>query len=167
MGIPGVRSVRFRVDCARLTHQRDMVIAPWEPGPRYEAQYSGGAESHLPTYLLGRIHVHARYPHPLHTCSSDAPAFCSLYSKAASSPMGLCWAEIVCCSYSTHRLLSESPAASDPKETCVDRKAYQKARILTASVMWFLPNPTHLWASASGWAHAHPNSWLSWWKGSG
>lgn len=54
-----------------------------------------------------------------HTCSfSDAPPFCSLYSKAASRPTGLCWAEIGCCSYSTHRLLSESPEADNPKEMC-------------------------------------------------
>lgn len=119
-----------------------------------------------PTYWEGSVFM-ADTLTPFHTCSSDAPAFCSLCSKAASSPMGLCWAENVCCSYSTHRLLSESPAAGDPKGICVGRKAYQKARILTACRMWFLPNPTHLWASASGWAHAHPSSWPSWWKGSG
>lgn len=53
-----------------------------------------------------------------HTCSSDAPAFCSLYSKAASSPTDLGWAETGCCSYSTHRLLSESEEADTPEEMC-------------------------------------------------
>ena len=81
---------------------------------------------------------------PLHTSSSDAPAFCSLYSKAASSPIGLCWPENVCCSYSTHRLLSESPAAGNPKEICVGRKAYQKARILPLSYMVFTQPHTPL-----------------------
>lgn len=42
------------------------------------------------------------------------PAHCSLHSSAASSPPGLRWVWTAACSYSTHRLPSESSEAGGP-----------------------------------------------------
>lgn len=61
-----------------------MVVAPQEPGD--ETWYSGGAGSHLPMYVLGRVHVYTKTPLPHFTPAPQMPqpsARCTLRQLAA------------------------------------------------------------------------------------
>lgn len=63
-----------------------MVVVPWEPASRDEAQYSGGAESHLPIYLLGKDPCSCQIPSPHFTPAPQMPqpsARCALRQLAA------------------------------------------------------------------------------------
>lgn len=111
------------------------------------------------------------------------PAHCSLHSSAASSPPGLRWVWTAACSYSTHRLPSESSEAGGPVGARVwgtpfgggvsqappagrsghQAVCHQPLEAAPWPATW--PGFTHLWVSASGWGRARPDSWLSWWEG--
>lgn len=66
--------------------------------------------------------------------------------------------------HTPHTGCSQSLQKPTILKKCVDRTLTRKQGCCLCHV-WFIPNPTHLWAS--GWAHAHPSSWLSWWREEG
>lgn len=108
---------------------------------------------------------------------------CSLCSRAASSPAGLRWARMGFCSYSTHRLPSASLVTGEPTGTHVGSQGHQCSpgtRVISPSMSptcWRRPalhpvgptqlchRHTHPCVAASGWGHARPDSWPSWWGG--
>lgn len=94
-----------------------------------------------------RVSVRAQAPLSLTRTSSSLeqasspgiPALCSLCSKAASSPIGLCWAGTSSCSYSTYRLLSGSLLAGDPVGTWYGSKVHWEQGC------WLCPAWPHTW----------------------